>query len=71
MAVVHSLFYSSFMPWPSTIPHDLARQLAALDERKTIASDADRWAVIKEWLESHEVASPRALPTAREIKWPR
>ena len=63
------MFYIMDMPWPSTIPHDLARQLAALDERRVIASDADRWSVIKEWLENHGVPSPEGLPTAPEIKW--
>ena len=65
---VHDMFYITFMTWPSTIPHDLARQLAALDERRTATSDADRWGVIKDWLESHNVQAPHGLPTAPEIK---
>ena len=56
------------MPWPSTIPYDLARKLASLDEYKSPASDADRWAVIKEWLEQHEVPAPDRLPSAPEIR---
>ncbi len=57
------------MLWPSTIPHDLALKLAALYEYQSPASDADRWAVIKEWLECHEVPAPDRLPAAPEIKW--
>ena len=57
------------MPWPSTIPHDLARKLAVLDEFKAPVSDADRWSVLKEWLETHEVLAPDSLPTAPEINW--
>jgi hypothetical protein len=67
-SVVHHMFYTISMPWPSTIPHDLAGQLAALDERRTATSDADRWGVIKDWLESHNVPAPDGLPTAPEIK---
>lgn len=62
------MFYITFMPWPSTIPHDLACQLSALDGRRTPTSDADRWGVIKEWLESHNVPAPDGLATAPEIK---
>ena len=56
------------MSWPSTIPHDLARKLAELDAYKAPTNDADRWAVIKEWLETHRVHAPDKLPTAPEIK---
>ena len=63
------MFYITFMPWPSTIPHDLAHKLAALCEYKSPATDADRWSVIKEWLEKHEVPAPEDLPTTPEIKW--
>ena len=69
MTKVHDMFYSIFMPWPSTIPHDLANKLAELDAYKSPACDADRWAVIKEWLEAHEVRAPDKLPSAPEIKW--
>ena len=62
------LFYTTCMPWPCTIPHDLARKLAALDAYQSPAFDADRWAVIKEWLEEHEVPAPDRLPTAPEVK---
>jgi hypothetical protein len=62
------MFYTTSMPWPSTIPHDLARKLAALDECKFPATDSDRWSVIKEWLENHDVPAPGKLPTAGEIK---
>jgi hypothetical protein len=40
-----------------------------LDEYKSSASDADRWAVIKEWLEGHEVPASDRWPTAPDIKW--
>ncbi len=63
------MFYSIFMPWPSTIPHDLARKLEALDQYKSPTSDADRWSAIKEWLENYEVPAPVKLSTAPEIRW--
>jgi hypothetical protein len=69
MTDVPYTFYSINMPWPSTIPHDLATGLAALDERRDAASDADRWSVIKEWLERHDVPAPERLPSAPEIRW--
>lgn len=55
------------MLWPSTIPHDLALKLAALEEYKSPASDADRWAAFKEWLELLKVPAPDRLPSAPEI----
>jgi hypothetical protein len=59
------------MPWPSTIPHDLAVALAELDGYRTAATDADRWGVMKEWLEKHRVAAPPSLPKAPEIRQPK
>ncbi len=57
------------MPWPSTIPCDLACRLAELDAHTTLTADADRGSVINEWLEEHKVPAPKELPTAPEIKW--
>jgi hypothetical protein len=54
------------MPWPSTIPHDLRVLLQALGQHRDLATDADRWGAIKEWLESHNVPAPNGLPTAPE-----
>jgi hypothetical protein len=42
--------------------------LEALDQYRDPATDADRWGAIKEWLESHNVPAPDALPSAPEIK---
>ena len=53
--------------WPGTIPHDLRTALAEIDGFRAPVADADRWAVIKEWLEKHEVSAPAKLPTAPEI----
>jgi len=44
---------------------DLA--LAELDRRRTPPTDQDRWGVIKEWLERHEVEAPDRLPVAPEL----
>tara|TARA_R110002020_G_scaffold74540_24_gene190676 strand:+ start:33 stop:218 length:186 start_codon:yes stop_codon:yes gene_type:complete len=55
------------MPWPSNIPHDLARDLARLDEYRSAPKDADRWGVIKEWLERHGVEAPAVIPEAPQI----
>ena len=55
------------MTWPSDIPADLARDLAELDAWRAPASDADRWNVIKAWLQRHQVAAPEGLPRRAEI----
>lgn len=61
------MFYSMAMPWPSTIPHDLAQRFAELDQYRSPPNDADRWNTIKEWLERHEVEPPDNLPMAPEL----
>ena len=54
--------------WPYSFPHDLAKAFAELDGMRFTASDADRWSVIREWLEKHGVPAPDyALPTSPEI----
>ena len=68
LMLVHVLYYTILMPWPSTIPHDLRVLLQALGQHRDPATDADRWGAIKEWLESHAVPAPKGLPTAPEIK---
>lgn len=45
----------------------LTSELAELDRRRTPPTDQDRWGVIKEWLERHEVKAPEVLPVAPEL----
>ena len=65
MTYVHVVFYITVMPWLSTIPYDLARQLAALYERCVSTSDADRWGVIKEWQEGHDMLASDRFVSVR------
>ena len=54
--------------WPHTIPVDLAKALADLDEMRFQASDADRWGVIRDWLVKHDVKAPEhSFPSAPEL----
>ena len=58
------------MPWPWTIPYDLAAGFAELDCRRASVADSDRWLVIKEWLEKHGIEAPDSLPVRPEIRHP-
>ncbi len=53
--------------WPNTIPDDLDRMLAQLEELRHHKSNQDRWGVIKEWLERHGVEAPDSLPERAEL----
>lgn len=55
------------MPWPPTIPPDLARELAELQRWRTPPSVQDQWAIVKEWLDKHQVPVPD-LPVVPELR---
>lgn len=45
----------------------LTLDLTELDRRRSPPTDQDRWGVIKEWLEAHDVEAPDRLPVAPEV----
>ena len=50
--------------------HGLHVGMSELDRQRAPTADSDRWGVIKEWLESHEVLAPDRLPTEPERNVP-
>ena len=54
--------------WPHRMPSDLKADLERLHNRRAPIANSDRWGVIHEWLERHDVAAPAQLRTRPEIE---
>lgn len=60
---------SHLTEWPSHIPDDLENAFAEFESFRFTVQSQDRWTVIREWLEKHEVPAPAELPQTAETKF--